>query len=174
MGVLLEQDKRRYAVEKMPRFQRLFRRCQECHFKPLQLVYRLLFRWYRQKNYIELSYKTAIGGGLYIGHPYCITINPAAVIGRNVNIHRGVVIGQENRGRRKGAPTLGNDVWVGINASIVGKIVIGDDVLIAPGSYVNCDVPSHSVVFGNPCIVKYRENATAGYLNSKVDLCNND
>lgn len=109
MGTLLEQDKYRYAVEKMPRFQRLFRCCQECRFKPMQLVYRLLFRWCRQRNFIELSHQTVIGGGLYIGHPYCITINPQAVIGRNVNIHRGVVIGQENRGKRKGAPTLGDD-----------------------------------------------------------------
>lgn len=84
MGTLLEQDKYRYAVEKMPRFQRLFRCCQECRFKPMQLVYRLLFRWCRQRNFIELSHQTVIGGGLYIGHPYCITINPQAVIGRNV------------------------------------------------------------------------------------------
>lgn len=81
MGTLLEQDKYRYAVEKMPRFQRLFRCCQECRFKPMQLVYRLLFRWCRQRNFIELSHQTVIGGGLYIGHPYCITINPQAVIG---------------------------------------------------------------------------------------------
>ncbi len=69
MGTLLEQDKYRYAVEKMPRFQRLFRCCQECRFKPMQLVYRLLFRWCRQRNFIELSHQTVIGGGLYIGHP---------------------------------------------------------------------------------------------------------
>ena len=119
MGTLLEQDKYRYAVEKMPRFQRLFRCCQECRFKPMQLVYRLLFRWCRQRNFIELSHQTVIGGGLYIGHPYCITINPQAIIGRNVNIHRGVVIGQENRGKREGAPTIGDDVWIGINASIL-------------------------------------------------------
>ena len=65
MGTLLEQDKYRYAVEKMPRFQRLFRCCQECRFKPMQLVYRLLFRWCRQRNFIELSHQTVIGGGLY-------------------------------------------------------------------------------------------------------------
>lgn len=64
MGTLLEQDKYRYAVEKMPRFQRLFRCCQECRFKPMQLVYRLLFRWCRQRNFIELSHQTVIGGGL--------------------------------------------------------------------------------------------------------------
>lgn len=55
-----------------------------------------------------------------------------------------------------------------INAAIVGNITISDDVLIAPNSYVNCDVPSHSIVFGNPYIIKHRENATEGYINRKV------
>lgn len=71
-------------------------------------------------------------------------------------------------GGRRGAPVIGDEVWIGINATIVGKVTIGDDVLIAPNSYVNCDVPSHSIVFGNPCIIKHRENATEGYINRKV------
>ena len=106
-----------------------------------------------------------IGKGLYIGHPYCITVNPKAVLGEYCSLHRGVLIGKENRGKRKGVPTIGNRVWMGINSVIVGKITIGDDVLIAPNSYVNCDVPSHSVVFGNPCVIKHRDNATEGYIN---------
>lgn len=117
---------------------------------------------------IDLPLDTKIGEGLYIGHPYCITINPKAVIGKNVNIHKGVTIGQENRGQRKGAPIIGNSVWIGVNSAIVGNVYIGDDVLIAPNSYVNCDVPSHSVVFGNPCIIKYKENATKGYINRTI------
>lgn len=69
---------------------------------------------------------------------------------------------------RQGTPVIGNEVWIGINATIVGKINIMDDVLIAPNRYVNCDVPSHSIVFGNPCIIKHRENATEGYINRRV------
>ena len=106
--------------------------------------------------------------GLYIGHPYGITINPKAVLGKNINIHKGVTIGQENRGRRKGVPVIGNSVWIGVNSTIVGNITIGDDVLIAPNSYVNRDVPSHSVVFGNPCIIRHQENATEDYVNNKI------
>ena len=71
----------------------------------------------------------------------------------------------ENRGSRKGVPVIGNKVWIGVNSTIVGKIIVGDDVLIAPNSYINCDIPSHSVVFGNPCIVKHKENATEDYIN---------
>lgn len=87
------------------------------------------------------------------------------MIGARCNIHKGVTIGQENRGKRKGTPKIGDEVWIGVNATIVGNINIGNDVLIAPNSYVNCDVPSHSVVLGNPCIIKHVENATEGYIN---------
>lgn len=69
---------------------------------------------------------------------------------------------------RKGAPTLGERVWVGAHATVVGAVVVGDDVLIAPNSYVNCDVPSHSIVVGNPCRIIPRENATEGYVERLV------
>ncbi|MCQ2217869.1 MAG: hypothetical protein MJZ33_05220 [Paludibacteraceae bacterium] len=64
---------------------------------------------------------------------------------------------------------IGNRVWIGINAAIVGGITIGDDVLIAPNSFVNQNIPSHSVVFGNPCIIKHRDNATENYINRVVE-----
>ena len=43
---------------------------------------------------------------------------------------------------------------------------IGDDVVIAPNAFVNIDVPDHSVVMGNPCIIHHKENATEGYLGN--------
>lgn len=75
-----------------------FRKSQSCHNTFLNLYYRLRFKLIKQKNGIEISYNTCIGKGLYIGHPYNITINEGAIIGENCNIHKGVVIGQENRG----------------------------------------------------------------------------
>ena len=127
-----------------------------------------MFRRMKNKLGIELHRTTRIGKGLYLGHARNITINPKAVIGDNCNLHKGVTIGQENRGARKGAPTIGNKVWIGVNATVVGNIMIGDDVLIAPNCYVNCDIPSHSVVLGNPCIIKHRDEATEGYINNIV------
>ena len=117
---------------------------------------------------LEIPKGCSIGKGLYIGHAWGITINPKAILGENINIHKGVVIGQTNRGDRKGCPKIGNCVWIGINAAIVGDINIGNDVLIAPNSYINCDIPDHSIVFGNPCIIKHRDNATEGYINNRV------
>ena len=67
-----------------------------------------------------------------------------------------------------GIPVIGDKVWIGVNATIVGAIKVGNDVLIAPNTYVNCDVPDHSIVFGNPCIIKHRDNATGGYINRTI------
>lgn len=72
----------------------------------------------------------------------------------------------EPRGKRSGVPTIGNRVSICVNATMVGKIVIGDDVLIAPEALVNCDVQSHSVVVGNPCSIHHRENATEGFIGN--------
>ncbi len=146
-----------------------FRLCQTSN-GILLLYYRWRFKLLKDKRHIEIYGKCNIGPGLYLGHAYCITINSEAVIGKNCNIHKGVTIGQENRGTRKGVPTIGDSVYIGINATIVGKITIGDDVLIASNSYVNCDIPSHSIVYGNPCIIKHKEGATDGYVNNKCSI----
>lgn len=144
------------------------RKGQEAQNPFCRLLYKAVFVYYRNKNLVEMPLDINIGG-LYLGHPYCITINPKVIIGKNCNIHKGVTIGQENRGGRKGTPIIGNEVWIGVNATIVGAIHIGDDVLIAPNTYVNCDIPDHSIVFGNPCIIKPRQCATEGYINNKVE-----
>lgn len=152
----------------LPAYQYWLRKSQNTPPRIVKIFNKIMLRLTSFIFKCEIPSNVKIGPGLYIGHPFCITINPKVVIGKNCNIHKGVTIGQENRGKRKGAPTIGDNVWIGINSTIVGKINIGDDVLIAPNSYVNCDVPSHSVVFGNPCIIKHRDNATDGYINNII------
>lgn len=147
----------------MPLFQVVMRKCASST-GVMQIFWRIVYKYLCSKRGIEIAWNAKIGYGLYIGHAYCITINPRARIGNNCNIHKGATIGQENRGKRKGCPTIGNEVWIGINAMICGNITIGDDVMIAPNSFVNCDVPSHSIVYGNPCIIRHRDNATDNYI----------
>lgn len=147
-------------------FHYLYRRAATATFAPLKLIYKALFRFWANRRGLEIAANQQIGGGIYIGHAYNITINCRAKIGRNCNIHKGAVVGQANRGIRKGYPNIGDRVWIGINAVVVGNVTIGDDVMIAPNSFVNVDVPSHSVVFGNPCVIKHRNWATEGYVNN--------
>lgn len=147
-----------------------FRRVSTCSNKLALAYYRLRFYFLSQKHGMEIPRGTEIGEGLYIGHPFNITINEKTKLGKNVNIHKGVTIGQENRGNRAGVPVIGNNVWIGVNATIVGNISIGDDVLIAPNAYVNCSVESHSIVIGNPCKVIHKENATDKYVTNVIDV----
>jgi len=146
-----------------------FRKAQNASPKNLLGVfYRLMLRRYQIKYGFQISAKTQIGGGLYLGHWGTIVINPKVKIGKNCNLAHGVTIGQTNRGKNAGVPEIGNDVWIGANAVIVGGIKIGNNVLIAPNSYVNHDVPDNSIVMGNPMQILESENATEGYLNHKV------
>lgn len=129
---------------------------------------RLMMRHYSYKFGFQIPYSTKIGKGLYFSHFGTVVINQHAIIGENCNINHNVTIGRQNRGEKKGTPIIGNNVWMGCGSVIVGKIEIGDHVLIAPNSYVNFDVPSHSIVMGNPGKIIPKENPTQDYINNTM------
>ncbi|MCJ7934307.1 MAG: serine acetyltransferase [Chryseobacterium sp.] len=132
------------------------------------LFWRVVLRHYQIKYGFQIYPETEIGTGLYLGHWGALVINPKAKIGKNCNIAQGVTIGQQNRGKNEGFPVIGDEVWIGPNAVIVGGINIGNNVLIAPNAYVNFDVPADSVVVGNPGKIYPTTEATNGYINNKV------
>ena len=150
------------------RYIALFRKASTCKIRPLKLFYTVWLKLLSYKTLIQIPARTEIGEGFYIGHSGRVIINPEAKLGKNMNVSTGVVIGSENRGERRGAPTFDGNCWIGANAVIVGKIRIGEDVLIAPLSFVNFDVPPHSVVIGNPAKIIHKENATEGYIENTV------
>ena len=95
--------------------------------------------------------------------------NPGVIVGKNVDCLNGVLLGQIDSGVKAGTPVIGDNVFLGTNSIVVGKIKIGNDVLIAPGAYVNFDVPDHSIVIGNPGKIISKQNATEGYIASPVE-----
>ena len=110
----------------------------------------LTLRHLRYKFGFEISERTKIGYGFYLGHFGGVVINERTVIGNNVSIAQGVTIGKTQRGELAGTPIIGDRVWIGPHAVVVGGITIGSDVLLGPGAYVNFNVPDRSVVIGNP------------------------
>ena len=120
------------------------------------------------KTGIQIGWHSTIGKGLVLVHCGNIAVNNEAVIGKNCTMYHGVTVGMEFRGSRQGNPVIGDNVWIGSNACIVGNIKIGDDVLIAPLSFVNFDVPSHSIVIGNPAKIIPRKNATECYITNSL------
>lgn len=148
------------------RFIYVFRKCQY-HInrnKIRFIIYKFFLIRYKSKYGYQIPIDVRIGKGMLIDHLGSVIINKDVIIGDLITINSSVTIGQTNRGLKKGSPTIGNKVWIGANAVIVGKIVIGNNVLIAPNSYVNTDVPDNSVVIGNPAKIIHKENATEGYI----------
>jgi len=133
-------------------------------FWPLYRIAMRIFTRYKYKFGCSIPHTTAIGRGFYIGHIRDIVINERVVIGENCNISQGVTIGQTNRGRRKGTPVIGRNVYIGPGAKIVGAVHVGDDVAIGANCVVTDDVPDHAVVVGIPGRVISFEGS-AGYVN---------
>lgn len=90
-----------------------------------------------------------IGEGLYIGHVGGVHIDPDAVIGKRCDIAHQVTIGT-SAGGRPGAPTIGDDVYIGTGAKVVGRIAVGDNARIAANSLVMTNVPENATAIGVP------------------------
>src|SRR5215203_1556413 len=133
-------------------------------FRPLYYVARFVFTHYKYKFGVSIPHKTSIGRGLYIGHPRDIVISDQAVIGDNCNLSQSVTIGQSNRGARKGTAVIGNNVYIGPGAKIVGAVRIGNFVAIGANCVVTMDVPDYAVVVGVPGrVISYE--GSHGYVN---------
>lgn len=111
-----------------------------------------------------------IGKKFFIDHATGVVIGETAVIGDNVSIFQGVTLGGVSTHKGKRHPTLGNNVVVGANATILGNITIGDNVKIGAGSVVVKDVPPNSTVVGVPGKVVKREGAKVNQVDLRHDL----
>lgn len=116
------------------------------------------------KTGIDFMRNPNIGKGLLIGHWGRIIVNGKAKFGSEIMLTHNVTIGRDIRGKRIGEPTFGSRVCIRANSTVVGNVIIGDDVLIAPNTFVNFDVPSHSIVVGNPATIHHKDNATEGHI----------
>lgn len=114
-----------------------------------RMFWKILHRRCMFHTGIQIPIGTQIGEGLRISHFGGIVVNPAAKIGRNFSIAQGTLIGSA-AGKRAGVPTIGDNVICSANSLILGEVIIGDYVMIAPGAFVNFDVPPHAIVIGNP------------------------
>lgn len=143
-----------YLAQKQPRML----------FLPLYILARICLRHYSYKFSIFIPYNTRIGAGFYIGHCGDIHVNPDSQIGRNCNISQGVTLGQANRGLRKGTPVLGDGVYIGPGAKIVGGVHIGNNVAIGANCVVTRDAEDRAVVAGVPGRTLSYDGST-GYID---------
>ena len=124
----------------------------------------VLLHHYAIKYGIDISRDARIGSGFYIGHFGGIVVNEHVVIGDNCNISQGVTLGQANRGPSGGCPTIGNNVYIGPGAKVIGRINIGEGAAIGANAVVVKDVPPGVSVGGVPAKV-ISEKGSEGYVN---------
>ena len=119
----------------------------------------------RRKSRVQISLDAKIGAGFRLVHDGTRVIVAGVTMGEDCAVGVNVIIGyviKENR-PDSGVPEIGNRVYIGHNSTIVGKIKIGNDVLIAPNSYVNKNVPDNSIVIGNNVIIP-KEQPSKWYI----------
>lgn len=117
-----------------------------------RLIFYFFFLWLRNlkvKYGFDISYRTQIGEGFYIGHFGNVVIHGDTKIGDNCNISQGITFGVSNSGSHIGVPKIGNNVFVGPGACVFGAIKIGNHVTIGANAVVTEDVPDyHTVLSG--------------------------
>lgn len=104
-----------------------------------------------------------IGAGFGMGHAYGIIINRRCRIGTNFSLSQNVTLGRKSRDPNVGCPTIGDRVYIGPGAVIIGDITIGNDAAIGANAVVTKDVPANAVVVGVPGRI-VSDRGSAGYV----------
>jgi serine O-acetyltransferase len=132
------------------------------------------FRWIGNKLYglamtfapvltgVSLDRHTRLGEKLHIIHPGMVLIHADVQIGDRCGLMHGVTLGTSPS--NPGVPTLGNDVFIGAGATILGGLRIGDGAKIAANSLVICDVPAGATAIGVPAKVYPASRVSASPL----------
>ena len=123
--------------------------------KLLSLVYRVLYKFVQIVTGIELPCEVEVGRNFVIDHFGGIVVSGYAKFGDNCRIRNGVVVGLA-RTDDPCAPVIGNDVDIGTGAKVLGRIRIGNRVLIGANAVVTRDVPDDSIAVGVPAVIKPR------------------
>ena len=151
------------------KFMTIFRLTQHYRRKNRILFY-FFFWWLRRlkvKYGFDISYRTQIGKGFYIGHFGSIVIHGDAVIGENCNISQGMTIGVSNYGKKKGVPTIGNNVFIGPNAGVFGNITIGNNVTIGANAVVTESITHGKTILPSKMTI-IDKDLSEFYIHNKI------
>ena len=125
------------------------------------LIPRLMAESIHQKTGIDIHPGASIGESFFIDHGTGASIGETAVIGNGVRIYQGVAIGAFSessriKGKTKRHPTIGDDVIIYPNASILGDITVGSGSVIVADTLVTENIPENSLVMPSEAGISIR------------------
>jgi serine O-acetyltransferase len=127
----------------------------------LFLPARLLSHLARALTGIEIHPGAKIGRGVFIDHGMGVVIGETSEIGDNVTMYQGVTLGGTGKQRGKRHPTVEDEAIIGVGASVLGAVTIGEGARVGAGSVVLKDVPPHTTAVGLPArAVSWRDPAS--------------
>ncbi len=104
-----------------------------------------------------ISDHTFINHNAYLMDGAPIRIGSYCFIGPNCGMYTAqhpLLAKDRNKGLERARPiTIGNNVWIGADVTILPGVTIGDNTVIGAKSVVTKDIPSGVVAMGNPCRV---------------------
>ena len=175
----LEEDRKALGIRRRrPRFfgdeiwkyQRLMRRLEFYYTSHglINKIIRYLLRYLFHKKSMQLGFSIPInvfGPGLSIAHYGTIVVSPSAIIGKNCRIHEGVTIGSTNGSSK--AATIGDNVFIGSGAKIIGEVRISSNVAIAANAVVVKDIITEKgcTIGGVPAKVISQNDSSSNIIN---------
>jgi len=131
------------------------------HRRGWRITARLLMLWARAFTGTEIHPGARLGRRVFIDHGAAVVIGETAVIGSDVTIYHQVTLGavgwwSDNTrptGERR-HPTVGNNVIIGTNATVLGPVTIGDGAVIGAQALVTQNMPAGARVFGPRALVR--------------------
>ena len=124
----------------------------------LRLLGKLVATFSRALTGVEIHPGARIGPGLFIDHGAGVVIGETVVIGEQCVLFHNVTLGGTGRYHGQRHPMVGDHVYIGTGATVLGPVIIGDYAKIGANAFViNHDVPADCTVVGTPArIVKLR------------------
>jgi serine O-acetyltransferase len=116
----------------------------------LRTIPRIISQLTRFLTGVEIHPGAKISNGFFIDHGMGVVIGETTEIGENVTLYQGVTLGGTGKEKGKRHPTIGDSVFIGAGARILGSLTIGNDVRVGAGSVILDDVPGDSTVVGVP------------------------
>jgi len=109
-----------------------------------------------------------MGRRVFIDHGMGVVIGETSVVGDDVLIYKGVLLGGTSLEKKKRHPTVGNKVVLGSNAIVLGAITVGDNARVGAASVVTHDVPANAIAVGIPARI------SLGYSAQEVEKLEHD